>query len=100
MHQNLDLRFGQRAAILFREGGHQRFVPSTRDDAFEFRFRYDLPEQGIIERRRRAQLAVGTMTSGAVLPVEEGEIYNLVGGDRPVGRVRSAGKIASRAQER
>src|SRR5262245_39534553 len=35
------------------------------------------------------------MTPGAVLSVQEGEIQNLVRGDRPVGRVGSAGKIAS-----
>ncbi len=100
MHQDLDLCYGQRAAVLSGERRHQRLATALFQNVRQLRLRHDSSKEWIVERRRRPQRAIGAVTPGAVPLVQGAEFQNLVCGYRPVGGVGSAGKVAPRDQYR
>ena len=54
------------------------------------RVRHDRQEERVVQRRRRAELAVGPVAAGAVLPVQGREVDDAIGRHGPVRGLRIA----------
>src|SRR5262249_24491718 len=77
-HEHLNLRIGQRSAVLLGESWHKRFLSLFREDGLERRFRYDSAKERIVERRRGAEFPFVAVAARAVLPEEYRELQALV----------------------
>ena len=101
---HLDLSGTQRGAFAEAEGRHRAFLcgrdsPAFGDDPQQLRVGNDGEEERVVERRRRAELAVGPVAAGAVRTVESVEILDFVGRHRSIGLAGLAGKVAARGQK-
>ena len=93
--QHLDLFGGQLASAGDGEGRHQRAGPAIRHDLLELVVGNQGEEQLVIERRRRTELAVGSMTACAIATKQSVEGRLTLRCSPSIRRLGPAGQIAS-----